>query len=220
MGICNTQVEANYLAAAPGLRNGVIGFIDSGNNVSAVHVIGTSVAASLALYPGIQNTLSQATTKLWQPQDLAVTGDAQTFFVADLGADNNATPRISHPAVYAYTVSAGLPAGTPATVGSFTSPSGLALDAFGNLYVADYSGYVSKIPPTYNKSTGATTWTSSGTRLTFPAGITLNHPTYGGGGYLQQPLHWRRRVPWESLQPLPIRATSSRFPETADRQQS
>lgn len=177
VGVCNTQVEANYSSSAPGLRNGVIGFIDSGNNVSAVHVIGTSVAASLALYPGIQNTLSQATTKLWQPQDVAVTGDAHTFFIADEGTDYNATPAAYlHPAVYAYTVSAGLPAGTPTTVGSFTAPSGLALDAFGNLYVADFSGYVSKIPPTYNKSTGATTWTSSGTRLTFPAGITLNHP--------------------------------------------
>ena len=176
VGICNMRVEANYLAAAPGLRNGVIGFIDSGNNILAVHVIGTSVAASLALYPGIQNTLSQASTKLWQPQALAVTGDAQTFFVADEGADFNATPPgYLHPAVYAYTVSAGVPAGTPATVGNFTSPTGLALDAFGNLYVADYSGYVSKIPPTYNS--GTTTWTSSGTRLTFPAGITLNHPT-------------------------------------------
>lgn len=177
VGICNTKVEANYLSSAPGLRNGVIGFIDSGNSVLAVHVIGTSVAASLALYPGIQNTLSQATTKLWHPQDVAVTGDAHTFFVADQGIDYNATwPGYLHPAVYAYTVSAGLPAGTPTTVGSFTAPSGLALDAFGNLYVADFSGYVSKIPPTYNKSTGATTWTSSGTRLTLPAGITLNHP--------------------------------------------
>jgi sugar lactone lactonase YvrE len=176
VGICNMRVEANYLAAAPGLRNGVIGFIDSGNNILAVHVIGTSLAASLALYPGIQNTLSQATTKLWQPQALAVTGDAQTFFVADQGADFSATPPgYLHPAVYAYTVSAGLPAGTPAKVGSFTAPTGLALDAFGNLYVADYSGYVSKIPPTYNN--GVTTWTSSGTRLTFPAGITLNYPT-------------------------------------------
>ena len=95
VGICYAQIEANYLATAPGLRNGVIGFIDNSNNVSAVHIIGTSVAASLALYPGTQNTLSQAMTTLLQPQALAVTGDAQTFFVADLGGYPNPIPQFT-----------------------------------------------------------------------------------------------------------------------------
>jgi hypothetical protein len=42
--------------------------------------------------------------------------------------------------------------------------------------VADYSGFVTKIPPFYDSGTGLTTWPTAGTRLTFPSGITLYHP--------------------------------------------
>ena len=176
---CNVQVQATYQASTPGLRNGIIGAIDGAKNVLAVPIIGTSVAASLALYPGVQDTLSQGPQKLYEPQAGTVTGNGKTFFVVDEGGELNLRPpTYTHGAVYAYTVSAaGVPAGTPTRVGNFPTPIAIALDAAGNLYVADYSGFVTKIPPSYNANSGLTTWPTGGTRLTFPPGIALDHPT-------------------------------------------
>ena len=175
---CNGQVQVTYQASTPGLRNGVIGGIDGAGNLMVAPIIGTSAAASLALYPGIQNTLSQSPQKLYEPQGAAVTGNGGTFFVVDEGGQLNLRPpTYTHGAVYAYTVPPqGVPTGTPVQVGSFPTPIAAALDATGNLYVADYSGFVTKIPPFYDSGTGLTTWPTNGTRLTFPPGITLYHP--------------------------------------------
>ncbi len=174
---CNLRFEATYQSSTPGLRNGVIGAIDGAKNILAAPVIGTSLAAGFALYPGTQNTLSQTTQTLYEPQGGAVTGNGKTFFVADEGGQLNLRPpTYTHGAVYAYTVTGGIPSGTPTRIGSFPTPMAAALDATGNLYVADYSGFVTKIPPSYNSNTGVTTWPTGGTRLTFPAGITLYHP--------------------------------------------
>ena len=176
--VCNAQVQATYQASTPGLRNGVIGAIDAAKNLMVAPVTGISSAASFALYPGVQNTLSQSSQTLYEPQAGAVTGNGKTFFVADEGGQLNLRPpTYTHGAVYAYTVSGGIPSGTPTSIGSFPTPLAVALDARGNLYIADYSGFVTKIPPSYNANTGVTTWPTGGTRLTFPAGITLYHPT-------------------------------------------
>ena len=88
VGVCNVQLVANYLAADPGLRNGVIGAIDAAKNVFAVHIVGISGAASLALYPGTQSILSASSSQtLHEPQGEAVTGNGKTFFIADEGGD-------------------------------------------------------------------------------------------------------------------------------------
>ncbi|HEV2276169.1 MAG TPA: NHL repeat-containing protein [Acidobacteriaceae bacterium] len=175
-GVCTATVKANYSSNMPGVRNGEIGLIDSARSIVAAPVTGISVAGSLALYPGIQNTLSQNTQQLWEPQGAAVTGNGNTFFIADEGGDLSVRPpTYTHGAVYAYTTSGGIPTGTPKVVGTFPTPTAVALDAKGDLFVADYSGFVSMVPPAYDPNTGATSWPGFGTKLTLP-GITLYHP--------------------------------------------
>jgi sugar lactone lactonase YvrE len=172
--LCTVQFEANYQASTPGLRSGVFGLTDNSGDIMAVRSIGVGQAADLALYPGIQTTISQTggAPTLYEPQGLAVTGNGGTLFVGDEGGILNTTPpTYTHGRVWAYTSGTGV----PASIGNFTTPMALALDAAGNLFVADYSGTVTKIPPTIG-SNGTESWTSSGTQLTFPPAAALTHP--------------------------------------------
>ena len=49
-------------------------------------------------------------------------------------------------------------------------------NAKGDLFVADYSGYVTEIPVVYNASTGKNTWPGFGTKLTLTGTAALTHP--------------------------------------------
>jgi sugar lactone lactonase YvrE len=168
---CTVQFEANYMAANPGLRRGVFGLTDNVRDILAVPSIGISQAGDLALYPGLQATLSQTSQPLYEPQGLAVTGNGVTLFVADEGGILNTTPpNYTHGAVWAYTGT-----GTPQSVGHFNTPMSLALDGAGDLFVADYDGTVTKVPP-FVAANGTVTWPGFGTQLTFPAGATPIHP--------------------------------------------
>jgi sugar lactone lactonase YvrE len=172
--LCTVQFEANYQASTPGLRSGVFGLTDNSGDIIAVRSIGISQAADLALYPGLQTTLPQTggAPTLYEPQGLAVTGNGGTLFVGDEGGILNTTPpTYTHGRVWAYTGGTGI----PTSVGSFSTPMALAVDPAGNLFVADYSGTVTKIPPTI-ATNGTESWTSLGTQLTFPAGAALAHP--------------------------------------------
>lgn len=168
---CNFLAEVTYQASTPGLRSGADGLTDVNNDILAPPMIGTSVAGSLALYPGTQSVLSQSTQPLYEPQALAVSGNGNWLFVADEGGVASGSGySYLHPAVWAYQVTNGVISSTPSLVGSgFTNPIGLALDGGGNLYVADFTGYVRKVPP------GSNNWGSAGTYLSLPAGM-LNHP--------------------------------------------
>jgi sugar lactone lactonase YvrE len=172
--LCRVQFEANYQASTPGLRQGTWGLKDGLGNLYPIPSVGISQAADLALYPGSQVTLSQTGSFpiLYEPQGLAVTGNGGTLFVGDEGGILSTTPpTYTHGAVWAY------PSGTgaPTKIGAFTNPMAIAVDAAGNLYVADYIGTVTKIPVSF--TSGTATWPSlSGTPLVFPAGAALTHP--------------------------------------------
>ena len=164
----------DYSSALPGTRIGEVGLTDSHGDIFAVPNIGTDAAGALALYPGTQVALPTTTT-LYEPQGLAVTGNGGKLFIADEGEYvSGHTPDYEHGAVWEYTITADAPGGTPTKVGTFTTPDAVALDALGNLYVADYSGTVTKVPMSYS-STAGNTW-RGGTALTLTGAAALTHP--------------------------------------------
>ncbi len=172
---CSMAFYVDYSSAFTGLRNGVVGLSDNAGDLLAVPNIGIDEAAALALYPGIQSTLPQTSQVLYEPEGLAVTGDGGTLFVADEGGVlSGGTFTYTHGAVWAYKATAGTPSGTPTPVGSFPTPTAVALDTAGNLYVADYSGTVTVVPVS-NSSTG-NTWPGVGTALSLTGAVALNHP--------------------------------------------
>ncbi|HEY4045232.1 MAG TPA: NHL repeat-containing protein, partial [Acidobacteriaceae bacterium] len=172
--ICTMKFGANYMAATPGLRQGAWGLKDPLGKLYAIPSVGISQAADLALYPGVQMTLSQTSPAptLYEPQGLAVTGNGGTLFVGDEGGIlSTAPPTYTHGAVWAYTSGTG----TPQSVGSFKTPMALALDGAGDLFVADYAGTVTEFPPLVAVS-GTVTWPGFGTQLSFPPSAALTHP--------------------------------------------
>ena len=174
---CSFTFDATYLRATPGLRSGAIGYTDSNNDTLAVRANAIDVAASLALYPGTQISLTGQ--NFIEPQGLAVTGDGGTLFVADEGGVLSGSSFNYSGAVWAVTGASSTPTYTKLSPGSFPTPTALALDAAGNLYVADYAGTVSVVQPTYSSSHGSQvlSWTGNSPKpLTFPQGVTLDYP--------------------------------------------
>lgn len=161
---CSLTFEVNYQRTTPGLRSGVFGLEDGLKTVMAAPTVGISEAGSLVLYPGTQDVVadSSSSTQLHEPQGLAVTGDGGTLFVADEGG---CTTSCTNPGVWAYKNGTGNPFQVTGA-SSFPSPTALAVDAAGNLYVADYSGSVTKV---------ARPWKQIGQSLAIP-GIQLYHP--------------------------------------------
>ncbi len=173
---CSMAFYVDYSSALPGLRNGTVGLTDKAGDILAAPNTGIDLAGALALYPGIQSTLSQAPQALYEPEGLAVTGDGGTLFVADEGGVlSGGTFTYTHGAVWAYKATAGTPGGTPTKVGGFVTPTAVALDPLGNLWVADYSGTVTVVPVSFSSTTG-NTWPGFGTALSLTGAVALNHP--------------------------------------------
>lgn len=163
---CSIAFGVNYQSSTPGLRNGVFGLSDSNGDVIAAPAVGISQAGALALYayPGALTAVAGpgTSTQVYEPQSLAVTGAGGTLFVSDEG---NPASNYSNSSVYAYTNGTG----TPRAVGyqgAFSSPTALAVDSRGDLYVAQYNGVLRMVPEP---------WTSAPQSVTFP-GVTLDHP--------------------------------------------
>ena len=55
---CSFTFGATYLSTTPGLRSGAVGYTDSNNDTLVVRASAIDVAASLALYPGTQISLT------------------------------------------------------------------------------------------------------------------------------------------------------------------
>ena len=176
---CSFTFDATYLTTTPGLRSGAVGYTDSNNDTLAVHANAIDVAGSLALYPGTQISLTQSFA---EPQGLAVTGDGGTLFVADEGGVLSGSSFTYNGAVWAINgASTSTPTYTKLSPSSFPTPTAVAVDSAGNLYVADYSGKVFVVQPTYSSSHGnhdhGLSWSgNSANPLTFPKGVALDHP--------------------------------------------
>lgn len=164
--ICSTTFLVNYQRATPGLRSGVFGFTGGLGGMMVVPTVGVSQGGSLATYPGAQVDVADSTSTrvLSEPQGLAVSGNGGTLFVADEGG---CSPTCTMPDVWAYTDGQGTPMQVTG-MASFPSPIGIAVDAAGNLVVADYSGTITKVAPPWNSPRLAT-------RLSI-SGVTLDHP--------------------------------------------
>jgi hypothetical protein len=123
--------------------------------------------ATLAFYPGTLSDLSQSSPypSLLEPQAVVVTGSGSDLFVADEGGKQVGNTYTSNGAVWDYPQ----PSGTPTKIGgsTFVAPSALALDASGDLYIADYNLGAVYTAPAANRS--------SVTQLTI-SGVTLYHP--------------------------------------------
>jgi sugar lactone lactonase YvrE len=176
--LCSMAFYVNYSSSTPGTKNGVVGLTDNNADLFTVPNTGISEASALSLYPGTQFTLSQSAQPLYEPQALAVTGNGGTLFVADEGESlSGGVASFTNGAVWEYTITGGAPGGTAVDVGNFPTPDALALDSAGNLYVADYSGTVTMMPVSYDKSKKANMWPDKvGVGTVLPLTGMLNHP--------------------------------------------
>jgi sugar lactone lactonase YvrE len=165
---CQQQFHVNYGKATAGLQKGVVALSnDKEELLGPIHAHGTSLAAVVAFYPGIVSYLSQSGSypALLEPQ--AVTATTTDVFIADEGGvrANGGNTYTYNGAVWDY------PSGNaPSKIAGppFQAPDALALDASGNLFIADYNlGAVYKSLAS-NRATV--------TKLTIPGGVTLYHP--------------------------------------------
>jgi hypothetical protein len=127
-----------------------------------------SGSAIVSFYPGTLSYLSQSSPypSLLEPQAVVVTGSGSDLFIADEGGQEVGDTYTFNGAVWDYPQ----PSGTPTKIGgsTFVAPSALALDASGNLYIADYNLGAVYTAPSANRS--------SVTQLTISGGVALYHP--------------------------------------------
>jgi sugar lactone lactonase YvrE len=166
---CQQQFHVDYHATTPGLHKGVVALSnDAADVLGAITSFGQSQAAIVAFYPGTISTLSQTSPNptLLEPQAVVVSSTGSDLFVADEGGQQVGNTFTYSGAVYDYPQAGG----TPTKVGgsSLVAPSALALDAAGDLYIADYDQGAVYVAPAANRS--------SATRLTIPGSVTLYHP--------------------------------------------
>ena len=111
-----------------------------------------SGGAIVAFYPGTLSYLSQSSPypSLLEPQAVVVTGTGSDLFIADEGGKQVGNTDTFNGAVWDYPQ----PSGTPTKIGgsTFVAPSALALDASGDLYIADYNLGAVYTAPAANRS--------------------------------------------------------------------
>jgi sugar lactone lactonase YvrE len=134
----NTTCTVNYTLTprAPGIRNGAVQLVTSGN----ASVLGTALFTGIGKGPAVTYPASQSIATLGSgfdnPYSMAVDA-AGNVYVADF--TNNAVTEI-------VAVNGSIPANpTIRTLGSgFNSPTGIAVDGAGNIYVADFGNHAVK----------------------------------------------------------------------------
>lgn len=148
---------------------------DFGNNVirkiSSTGIVSTYAGNGTG---GFSNNTVATSAEFSNPAGVAIDASGN-MYVADLG--NNVIRKITSAGVvttFAGTKTAGYVNSTTGTSASFNKPSGVAVDASGNVYVADQgNSAIRKITPA-----GAVTTIAGGTSqtqlLNFPAGIALD----------------------------------------------
>jgi sugar lactone lactonase YvrE len=173
---CQQQVHVNFKKGTSGPQKGSVGLATKNDSVLGALPAATTVnAAILAFFPGTWSTLPETGNgipNLLEPQGVVGSADGTSLYVADEGGiqANNGTYTYTG-ALYSYPWGAnGYTGAKPTQLGAstFKTPSAVAIDASGNLWVADYTlGAVYTL--TGNKL-------NTITKKTIPSGIVLNHP--------------------------------------------
>jgi len=154
----NCTIIVTFNPLRPGLRQDAITVKDqAGNLLAATPLTGTGTSSLIALYPGIISTLAgngtgsyqdstnPAQVEFWNPESVALDGSAQFLYVADsingvirkITLATGATTTVAGNGTDAYSGDNG-----PAINASLNTPTGIALDATGNLYIADQGNNV------------------------------------------------------------------------------
>jgi sugar lactone lactonase YvrE len=166
---CEQQFHVDYKADSPGLHKGVVALSNDNDEVlGPMASYGVSQAAIVAFYPGTISTLSQSSPNppLLEPQAAVVSGTGSDLFVADEGGTLTGNAYAYAGKVWDYPQAGGAPKQVGGS--ALVAPSALALDAAGDVYIADYSQAAIYIAPAANRS--------SATRMTIPGSVTLYHP--------------------------------------------
>ena len=135
-----TAAEMNYPAGVAADGHGNVYIADRVNNkirkISPAGIITTFAGTGIAGYTGDGG--QAATAQLYQPSDIAI-GKNGDVYVADIY--NNAVRRISTNGIISTFAGGGsmFGDGGPATNAVLSSPTGLAIDTSGNVYIADFS---------------------------------------------------------------------------------
>jgi sugar lactone lactonase YvrE len=166
---CQQQFHVNYKANTPGLHKGVVALSNDDDEVlGPMTSFGVSQAAIVAFYPGIVSTLSQTSPNpsLVEPQAAVVSGNGNDLFIADEGGTLTGSTYSYAGKVWDYPTAGGAP--TQVGGSALVAPSALALNAAGDLYIADYSQGAIYIALAVNRATVS--------KMTIPGGVTLYHP--------------------------------------------
>lgn len=149
----NCALAITFTPLRPGLRQDALTITDqSGNALTSVPLLGMGQSPLIALYPGIISTLTGSGTWGYQdspnpaavmfrnPQGIALAGSGNIAYVAD--SVNNVIRKIVLASGAVSTVagngSSGLGGdGGPAVSAILNTPTGVAVDGDGNLYIAD-----------------------------------------------------------------------------------
>ena len=144
-------VGLTFQPNAAGQLGAPLQFIDSNNNTYTLPLAGTGNAPAATLLPGIVNpiagtgtpgnsgdTAAATAARLNNPTAIAVDAAGNTFFT---DTTNNEVREITPAGIISRVAGTGTASfsgdGVPATAATLNAPSGLALDAAGNLYIAD-----------------------------------------------------------------------------------
>jgi sugar lactone lactonase YvrE len=152
-GATNCSIGVTFSPLRPGLRQDLLTVSDqSGRVLASTPLRGMGTSPLLALYPGIISTLAGNGTggyldsvnptlaEFWNPQGVALDGSANSLYVADAVSAAIRKIVLSTGAVstVAGNGSSGLAGdGGPAKSASLNTPTGVAVDGGGNLYIAD-----------------------------------------------------------------------------------
>jgi hypothetical protein len=154
--------------AYPGTRVGAINLLGSSNALLAsVPFTETGAASAAAIFPGLAST---AVSGLTQPQGLAISGENGTVYIADLGSGVLGSGK-----VYSWKGLNGTNSPLNAVSTSpvaLSMPSAVALDAAGDLFIADFA--LAKIAVVPANTAVLPYYLSTGTLLDHPISLTFD----------------------------------------------
>jgi sugar lactone lactonase YvrE len=152
-GTISCSIVITFSPFRPGLRQDVLSITNrSGQILASTPLLGTAISPLMALYPGIistlagsavggyQNSQNPSLAEFWNPQAIALDGSAKAVYVADsingsirkIILSSGAVSTVAGNGSDGFSGDGGL-----ATSASLNTPTGVAVDGAGNLYIAD-----------------------------------------------------------------------------------